>query len=307
MSAPGKAEGGGSTVHTALPYLLLALASLGWSGNHVLGRAIAGSVPPLAISTIRWAVPTLILLPFAARWLWRDWPAIRAHLPMLVMLSGLGGGLFGALQYVGLQYTTAINVSVLNSLSPVLIALAAALLFRDRLTALQALGVATSLAGVLAIVCRGDPAELMRLSFNWGDLIIVFNMSVFGIYSACLRLRPQIHWLSWMFVFALVSTLVSLPWFILEHRSGQVLTLDAPTLAALAYASIFPTLVSNLAWNRGVEVIGVNRAGATLHLVAVFSALLATVFLGEQLQAFHLAGFALILAGVWLAARPARS
>ena len=287
----------------ALPYVLLALACLFWAGNHVAGRAIAGHVPPLAISTIRWAVPTLLLMPIAWPHVKRDWPVMRQHWWVLIWLPAIGGGLFGALQYVGLIYTTAINVSVLNSLSPVLIAAAGGLLFRDRLTLVQATGVAVSLAGVLAIVARGDPAVLRQMSFNWGDLIIVFNMAVFGIYSACLRLRPQIHWLTYMQVMAIVSTLVSLPFFIAEHASGDVLRPTFVTLAALAYASIFPSLAANVFWNRGVEAIGPNRAGAMLHLVALFSALLAGFFLGERLHAYHFAGFALILAGVWMAAR----
>jgi len=286
----------------ALALLLLALASLCWAGNHVLGRAIAGNVPPLAISAIRWTVPAILLLPFAAPHLRRDWPLIRENAALIVSLSALGGGLFGVLQYVGLLYTTAINVSVLNSLSPVLIALAAALLFRDRLTLAQAAGVAISLVGVLVIVCRSDIAALTGLAFNWGDVVIVFNMAVFGIFSACLRLRPAIHWLSWMFLFALVSAVVALPGYLVEHLSGSVLSWTGATVAALAYASIFPTLVANLAWNRGVEVIGVNRAGATLHLVAVFSALLSTILIGEALEGFHVLGFALILGGVWLTA-----
>lgn len=285
------------------PYLLVALASLCWAGNHVAGRAIAGHVPPLAISTIRWVVPALLLAPFAWPHLKRDWPALRGHWLTLILLSAIGGGVFGALQYIGLRFTTAINVSVLNSLSPVLIALAGAVLFRDRLSMLQALGVAVSLTGVLAIVARGDLLALANLAFNWGDLIIVFNMVVFGVYSACLRLRPQIHPLTYMLIFAVVSSLVSAPFFVAEHLAGDVLLPTLTTLAALAYASIFPSLVANMAWNRGVEMIGPIRSGAMLHLIAIYSAILATIFLGEQLLPYHFAGFGLILAGVWMAAR----
>src|SRR6185295_14734911 len=102
-------------------YLLVALAALCWSGNHILGRAIAGHVPPFAISTVRWVVPALILWPFAHRHLRQDWPVIRRHWSVFLFLALTGGTVFGALQYIGLQYTTAINVSVLNSLAPVLI------------------------------------------------------------------------------------------------------------------------------------------------------------------------------------------
>ena len=287
------------------PYLLVALASLCWAGNHVAGRASAGQIPPLTISVVRWLIPTILLLPFAWRHLRRDWPSIRSHWKSLVALSAIGGGVFGALQYIGLQYTTAINVSVLNSLSPVLIAVSGAALFRDRLSIVQASGVALSLTGVLTIVSKGDYAVLQRLDFNWGDLIIVFNMALFGVYSACLRLRPVMHWLSYMFIFAFVSTVFTVPFFAAEYLSGTVMEANLTTFAMLAYAAIFPSLVANFAWNRGVEQIGANRAGAMLHLIALFSAGLAGVFLGEQMLPYHFAGFSLIIIGVWLAARAA--
>lgn len=212
-----------------VPYLLVALAALCWAGNHVAGRAIAGHVPPFAISTIRWAVPTLILLPFALPHLARDWPALKRHWLAITLLSATGGGIFGALQYIGLTATSAINVSVLNSLAPVLIALAGATLFRDRLTLVQGTGVAISLAGVLAIVAKGDPAVLKAFGFNWGDLVIVLNMAIFGIYTACLRLRPIMHWISYMFVLSVISTLVTLPFWIAEHAGGAVIMPTALT------------------------------------------------------------------------------
>ena len=307
-NASGLSVAGPSPIRTGLaPYALLTLTALCWAGNHVAGRASAGHVPPLAISTVRWVIPALLLLPFAWRHLRRDWPLIRAHRMALILLASIGGGVFSALQYVGVQYTTAVNASVLNSLSPVLIALSGALLFRDRLRPVQALGVTISLAGVLAIIARGDPAVLADFGFNWGDLVIVLNMAVFGVYSACLRLRPAIHWLSYMFIFALVSSLVTLPFAVNEYLSGAELKPDLPTAAMLAYAAIFPSLVANVAWNRGVELIGANRAGAMLHLIALFSAALASFFLGEKILPFHYIGFALILAGVWLAAKAPRS
>src|SRR5204863_3230444 len=100
-------------------YLLLALASLCWSGNHLMGRAIAGHVPPLTISTLRWLLAAAVLFPFIRGQLARHWPAIRRYLGVLVYLALIGGGVFGAMQFVGLQLTTALNVSVMNSIDPV--------------------------------------------------------------------------------------------------------------------------------------------------------------------------------------------
>lgn len=284
-------------------YLLVALASLCWAGNHVVGRAIAGHVPPIAISTLRWAVPAVLLLPFAFRHFVHDWPHIVRHWTILVLLALLNGAIFGALQYVGLQYTTAINTSVLNSVAPVLIILAGRLLFGDRVALLQLAGVAISLAGVLTVVTKGDAGVLAALSFNGGDLIIFFNMGVFAVYSALLRRRPPVHWLTFTFLLSWISALASAPVMVIEHLAGYHIRLDATTLAALAYVTVFPSVVAVAAWNKGVDLIGPGRAGALLHLVALYSAVLASVFLGEALRSFHFAGFALILAGVWLAAR----
>jgi len=204
-------------------YLLLALASLCWSGNHLMGRAIAGHVPPLTISTLRWLLAAAVLFPFIRGQLARDWPVIRSHLGVLVYLALIGGGVFGALQFVGLQLTTALNVSVMNSLGPVFIAAASAAMFGDRLSPGQFAGIFVSLLGVLAIITKLDPAVLTHFSFNIGDIIIFINMILWAVYSASLRWRPKIHPVSFMFMFCLISGTAMLPAMAWEYSTGFVL------------------------------------------------------------------------------------
>ena len=289
----------------ANPYLILALTALFWSGNHVLGRAIAGHIPPFGISMARWLVGAIVLWPFAYKHVRRDWPVIRAHLPIIAFLALSGGALFGAGQYVGLQYTTALNVSVMNSLGPVLIAATATILFRDRLAPIQMAGIAVSFAGVLMIVTRGDPAVLAHLSFNIGDLIIMGNMMVWAIYCCFLRFKPRMHWLSFIWTFSAISGLATLPVHVWEHSAGFPFRADWVTALSVIYVAVFPSILAFLFWNRGVELIGANRAGAFLHLTPIYSAVLASVLLGEHLQLYHLIGFVLILAGVRFAAKKA--
>lgn len=291
---------GKRTRDEVIAYGLLALAALCWSGNHVLGRAAAGHVPPFAISLFRWGVALVLLWPFAGPHVRRDWPAIKANWRVLVFLGVLGGAIFGVLQYIGARYTTAINISVLNSLAPVMIALAGAGLFGDRLTWRQGTGIAISLAGVGVIVTKADLARVAELDFNWGDLIIIFNVGVWAIYSVCLRWRPPLHWLSFTYSLAAISTLATAPFFVAEHVSGVQLQPTALTALVLGYVAVFPSVVGFAAWARGVEVLGPARSGATMHLIPLFSALIASVALGEVLQGYHVAGFAMILAGVWL-------
>ena len=233
-------------------YLLLALASLCWSGNHLMGRAIAGHVPPLTISTLRWLLAAAILYPFVRAQLRRDWPAIRQNLGVLAYLSLLGGGVFGALQFVGLQLTTALNVSVMNSLGPVFIAAASAAMFRDRLTGGQLAGIVISLLGVLAIISKLDPAVFSDFSFNIGDIIVFLNMVLWAVYSASLRWRPKIHPLSFMFMFALISGVVMFP-------TIGVGVFDRLRAAADAADILGDRLRDGLLDHRGVRVVGARR------------------------------------------------
>jgi drug/metabolite transporter (DMT)-like permease len=285
------------------PYLLLALASLCWSGNHIAGRAVADTVPPFGLSTARWLLPAIALLPFAWPHLKQDWPQLKQHWRIMLFYAVVGGAVFSALQYVALRYTSAVNVSVLNSLVPVYILAAGTILFRDSLALHQGVGIIISLGGVLMIIARGDLQALRALAFNWGDLLVVFNMAVWSVYSACLRLRPRLHWLSFMFVVASISSVVTLPFYLWEHASGFPLQLTLPTLLAILYVAIFPSVVALTAWNKGVEMIGAARSGPFLHLVPLFSTLLAVFLLGEDLHTFHIVGFVFILIGVWVAAR----
>src|SRR5262245_12385956 len=283
------------------PYLLLALASLFWSGNHIIGRAIGGHVPPIGISTVRWLVPALVLWLLARRHLEHDWPSVRAHWRILLWLGITGGALFTVLQYVGLQYTSALNVSVLNSLVPVLIVPAGAALFGDRISAVQLGGIVISSLGVLSIISGGRLETLTRFEFNVGDVLILINMILFAIYAACLRLSPQIHWLSFIFVLAVIASASTMPFFVWEMLSGNTFEPTMLTLFSLVYVSIFPSVLAYAAWNRGVELIGANRAGPFLHLIPVYTAVLSSALLGETLATQHVAGFLLILTGVWLA------
>jgi drug/metabolite transporter (DMT)-like permease len=289
----------------ANPYLLLSLAALFWSLNHVLGRAVTGHAPPFGITLVRWFFGALLILPFAWPHLPRDWQTAKRHWRIVLFLAMTGGTIFGALQYLGLQLTTAMNTSVLNSLMPVFVVAAGGLLFRDRLGLLPLLGIATSLTGVIAIVTRGDFAVLAGLAFNWGDVVIVFNMGVMAIYSACLRLLPPMNAMSFVFLLAAISTIGTVPLAAWEYAEGMRFDTSWITLVTAVYVPIFPGVGAMLAFNRGVELIGANRGGVFMHLIPLYTALFATTFLGERLQAFHVAGFALIHLGVCLAARKA--
>ena len=178
----------------------------------------------------RWLVVALILGLVGPHLLIADWRKLKAKIGALTFLALIGGGAFGTLQYVALQYTTAINMGVVGSVSPAFIVAASFLLFGDRMSLRQLLGVAVSLIGVLAIVTRLQPDLLLSLSFNGGDLMILANMVLWSIYSACLRLRPEVHALSFLFVLAVIAAVANVPFAAWEYAVGYRLEATEATL-----------------------------------------------------------------------------
>ena len=287
------------------PYLLLTLTSLFWAGNIVLARHVAGHVPPLTLSCIRWIATFLILLPFAWPHLKQDWPVLRAHLPMMLFLSFVGFAYNNAISYWALQYTEALNALLIQSAGPLFVALWSLALFGIRLTGAQLAGITISLVGVLTIILRGDFGALASISFNRGDLMFASSLVSFGLYSALIPRRPVTHALSLISFTTCCGALMLVPFSIWEYSTGVTLKFDFISMATLGYAVIFPSTLAYLFFNRGLALIGPNRAAPFFHLVPVFGSAMAILLLGEQLRLFHLAGYALVLAGVVIASRRA--
>ena len=287
------------------PYLLLTLTSLFWAGNIVLARHVAGHVPPLTLSCIRWIGTFLILLPLAWPHLKRDWPVLRVHLPLLVFLSAIGFAFNNAISYWAMQYTQALNALLIQSAGPLFVALWSLVLFGTRLTGAQLAGITISLAGVLTIILRGDFSALASISFNKGDLMFASSLVSFGLYSALMPRRPVTHPLSLISFTTCCGALLLLPFSIWEFSTGATLKFDMLSMATLGYVLIFPSTLAYLFFNRGLALIGPNRAAPFFHLVPVFGSAMAILLLGEQLRLFHLVGYALVLAGVVIASRRA--
>jgi drug/metabolite transporter (DMT)-like permease len=285
------------------PYLLLTLAQLFWAGNIVLARFVAGHVPPVALATIRWGGAFLIVLPFAWPHLKREWPVIRRHWLLLTILTLTGISAYNTMAYWGLQYTPAINGLLLQSIGPLLVAVWGLVLFGDRLGLGQLGGVLLSLAGVVVVICRGDPAVMLAIDFNRGDVWFVAAIIIYALYSALLKRRPPMHQISLLAVLTGWGTLWLIPVLAVEMSAGARLSFDPLSLATLAYVAVFPSLLGYLFFNRGVELIGPNRAAPFFHLIPVFGSALAILFLGETPHLYHAVGYGLVLAGITIATR----
>jgi len=285
------------------PYLLLSLTSLFWAGNTVLGRFIAGHVPPITLAFIRWGGAFAILLPFAAAHLARDWPVIRKQIGVLSVLAFTGFSVYNTLAYYGLQYTTAINGLLLQSVAPLFVAMWTFALFGDRLTPRQAAGICVSLCGVFVIVCHGSLAVLLGIEFNRGDVCFLVALVVYGFYAAFLRKRPPMHPFSFLAAGMGGGAIMLIPGVVWELATGRTVALDTESIASFAFVAVFPSLLGYLFLNRGIELIGANRAAPFIHLVPVFGSVLAIVLLGEHFQLYHAIGYGLVFSGITVATK----
>lgn len=289
------------------PYLYLALAALFWSGNFVVARGVSGSVPPLGLAFWRWVVALAILGIAARRSLAAQWRTIARAWRIVVPLGILGVGNFNMLVYVGLQETTATNGLLLNSACPAFIVAISSAAGAGHPSGRQLAGIATSLAGVATILSRGAPSNLSALAFASGDLWVLAAVLSWAVYTILLARRPAgVDPLALLAALVLVGVLWVAPWYALEIARGRRVRLDGPTVATIGYVAAFASVAAYALWNAGVARVGASRAGIFLHLMPAFGSVLAIVFLGERFRAFHAAGIALILVGVWLAGMAGR-
>ena len=288
----------------ANPYLLLTLTVLFWSGNMVVGRAVRGDIPPLAMAFWRWLIALLLVLPLALPHLKKEWPIIRQGWKPLLILGLLGVGGYNTFAYLALQQTTATNAALLNAFVPIAtIAISWAFLGKS-LRRIEGLGVLVSLIGALSIVSRGDLEVLRHLNLNVGDVWMLCAVLDWALYTIALAWRPAgLHPMLMLGTITVIGLSSILPFFLWEMASGQVMNLSGSALLALAYVGIFPSFVGYIFYNRGVAEVGANRASLFIHLMPVFGTVLSALFLGEIPHWYHYMGISLIFTGIWLTMR----
>jgi len=282
------------------PYLLLTLANLFWAGNWIVGRGMRADVPPIALSFWRWIIALACLLPLAWPYLKRDRALLLAGWRWLLLLGVLGTCLYNALTYLGLQQTEAVNGLLLNSFIPIVIVALAWIFQGKRLRTGEIVGIVASFCGVLAIVARGQPQNLLALTLNLGDIWILLSVVAWAVYTLLLPQRPAAHPLAFLFAIALIGVVATLPVYLWEIAAGRHIVHSNGAWLAIAYAGVFPAFLGFVFWNKGVEQVGASRAGLFIHLMPAFGILLAGLFLGEALLGFHFVGIALIFGGIFL-------
>ena len=285
----------------AVAYGALVLTAALWGSNPTASRLVMETVPPITVSWIRWLVVLVVLLPLVwperaalARAVARDW---KVFLPFAL----LGFAPQNVTVYLGLYGSSATHLSLLNSAIPVLIILIGWLGYSRRPHALEAIGLAISLLGVLLILGHGDLGALVRLDFNPWDLMLLLGMTIWAFYTIRLKDRPQsVSLIGFVFVAALMGIVIAAPVIAGELLWKGVPHFGTREVTGLLYIAVLPTLVGMLLFGFAVERVGPVQAGYFTHLVPVFGSLLAAAVLGEALHPYHGFGFLLVAGGAIL-------
>ena len=281
-------------------YAALSLTMAFWASNAIVGRAMRDSIPPFTLAFSRWAVALSILGPFAVKRVIVDWPRVRRSWRTILFLGLVGVAAFNGFLYSGLQYTTATNGVLLQATIPALVLLTGSMVFGDRPPAGQLMGVVLSTFGVVVIVFRGDLATALTLKLRLGDALVLCGCVAWAIYTACLRLRPALDPLVFLFLTFCVAAAAMAPFAVAELMT-QPIVLEPRVLAAFAYLGTFPSVCAYFLYNAAVTRLGSGAAGQTISLMPVFGALLAASILGEKLYPYYGFGIAAILGGIALA------
>lgn len=287
------------------PYILLIIATLLWGGNFVIGRAVTGDIEPITLAFLRWCTAFIAFLPIAYRPLRKEWPKLKAHFPIVIVLAITGVAAFNTLVYIGVHYTTSINASLMNSSTPILIYLLSFIFLKERLSKYQIIGTALSLSGVAFILSGGKLETLLSFQFNKGDLIVLLAVCCWAVYSLLIKqYAGKLPGYSTFFVTIALGIIILLPFTIWEYTSTpNPVEWSFTTVGAILYVGIFASIVAFLSWNKGVVALGANRASIFLNFIPFFASIFAVIFIGESLQFAQIIGGLAVILGAYIANR----
>jgi drug/metabolite transporter (DMT)-like permease len=289
------------------PFLLLSLTSLMFAGHSIVGRLAVGEISPMTLTCARWGL-ALIPLVFVARAnLRRDFQVLRSHWLFVLAMGALGFTAFNALFYLSAHRTTALNMSILQGAIPAIVLIGARLFYGARIGPWQVFGTLMTMVGVAAIAAQGDLGRLLALAFNGGDVMLMIACVFYAGYTVGLRNRPAVSGLGFLTAMAAAAFVTSAPLFVIEFVNGGFIAPTLKGLGVLLYAVLLPSLLAQIFYMRGVELIGPGRAGVFINLVPVFGALLAVALLGESFAFYHLVALALVVVGIAIAQRVTRA
>ena len=281
------------------------LAALFWSGNFIIGKfAYLFEVPPLTLNFLRWASVWFILLPFTYKNIYSNLSNIKKNWLVISFMGVITISTFNSVVYFALNYTQVINAVLVLAAIPAVTIFFSFLLKVEKTNIFQLTGLLLSIIGIGAIISNADIQKITSLNFNKGDLWMLVCVFTWAIYSTLLK-KNNFKFSQFTLIQLMVSVgiLFLIPQFFYEKSIGLELNLDKNFFLILIYVAIFPAIAAYYFWQKGIEIIGPNRASMFIQLMPLFSAVMAIIIFKEKFELYHFVGAIFILSGIYLSNR----
>jgi drug/metabolite transporter (DMT)-like permease len=287
-----------------IAHLLLWITPALWSSNYIIARASDGVIAPHALALGRWLLALALLLPLSAAALVAGFAQWKHEWKQLLLLGTLGMWICGAFVYIGAHTTSAVNIGLIYAATPVATAFVSTWLLHERVSPWQRVGMALALGGVLFVIAKGDPANLLAVRFSVGDLWILAAAVSWVAYTVLLQRWPsKLGPTPRLAAITFGGVLVLLPFTALETLLQPGPPLGAKALLLIVLAGLLPGFISYQAYAYMLRELGAARASLVMYLSPVYAAFTAWALLGEAPRWYHAVGAALILPAIYLATR----
>ena len=285
-------------------YVMMLLVPMFWGSAFGITKHVLNELPPLTISAIRVLAAGLLMSGWAA---WRgewDTKPLRTHWLELTVLGASGVLGYNFFFATGMQYTSAINGALVVVINPVGTALIAVLFLGERGSLRLLSGVLLSMVGVLTVITRGDWTTLQKMSFNYGEILLLGAVASWIVYTTMIKVvTRKVKPIMATTLSTLLGTLMLMLASLSETGWEKLPFVSAQTAFELTWLAIFPSFIAFLLFNLGIKEIGASKASAYINLMPVNAVLIAALFYGETVTPAHVAGMILVMSGVLLTTR----
>ncbi len=286
-------------------YLMLTLCAFFWSGNFIVGKfATLYEVPPLTLNFFRWLIVWIILIPFTAKDIFINIKIIKEKFYSILLMSITSISIFNSVVYYSLNFTQVLNGALMISTIPVLIIFISFIFRVEKINLNQVLGLILSITGVVIIITQLEFSRLIHLDLNKGDLWLLVAMLSWAIYSTMLKThKTGLNYLTFISVIVTLGLIFLFPQFLFELNNHELIKFNFAFFLIISYVVLFAGLGAYIFWNKAVLIVGPSRAGIFLHLMPVFSSLMAIFLLNEKFMNFHIFGAIAIILGIYLSSK----
>lgn len=279
------------------------LATLIWSGNFIIARGVIADIPPVTLAFFRWLTATVILFPFAWKYVRSEFHHVKTHPAFFLLTAVTGVSMFNTFVYMAGHYSTAINMALLGTCSsPVISVILARIFLHEKISGLRITGMVVSIAGILLLLSKGSVETLLHFRFTRGDGWVLAAALSFAVYNILVRKRPAtIHPVNFLFIIFFLGTLLLFPFYLAELNARGGIAINFSNLFSILYLGIGASVICFLIWNKAILILGAGRTALFGNLIPVFSSLEAVVLLQEKIFSVHIISFILVVAGLLLA------